>query len=132
MQLIENSDFISIHLPLADETHHLINREKLRKMKKSAVLINTARGPIIDEQMLVVALRENWIAAAGLDVYQDEPRMAEGLAELENVILAPHVGSATVKTRDDMARIAATNLLAVLQGKRPPHPVNPEVFDQEK
>ena len=132
MQLIQNADFISIHLPLASETHHLINREKLRKMKKSAVLINTARGPIIDEQALVIALRENWIAATGLDVYQDEPRMAEGLAELENVILAPHIGSATVKTRDDMARIAATNLLAVLEGKRPANQVNPEVFDQLK
>jgi lactate dehydrogenase-like 2-hydroxyacid dehydrogenase len=131
MQLIQNADFISIHLPLASETHHLINRENLRKMKKSAVVINTARGPIIDEQALVVALREKWIAAAGMDVYQDEPRMAEGLAELENVVLAPHIGSATVKTRDDMARIAATNLLAVLEGKKPSNPINPEVFEQE-
>lgn len=132
MQLVQKADFISIHLPLASDTHHLINQENLKKMKKSAVLINTARGPIIDEQALVVALREKWIAAAGMDVYEDEPRMAEGLAELENVVLAPHIGSATVKTRDDMARIAATNLLAVLEGKRPANQVNPEVFDQLK
>ena len=131
-QLIRTADFISIHLPLSAETHHLINEGNLRRMKKSAVLINTARGPIIDEKALVMALREKWIAAAGLDVYQDEPRMAEGLSELENVVLAPHIGSATVKTRDDMARIAASNLLAVLDGKRPPNPVNPEVFDQLK
>jgi glyoxylate reductase len=130
-ELLQRADFISIHLPLSTETHHLINQDNLKKMKKSAVLINTARGPIIDENALVRALRENWIAAAGLDVYQDEPLMAEGLSELENVVLAPHIGSATVKARDDMARIAASNLLAVLEGKRPPNPVNPEVFDQE-
>lgn len=132
MALIETSDFISIHLPLTAETNHLVNQDNLKKMKKSAVLINTARGPLIDERALVIALREKWISAAGLDVYQDEPRMAEGLAELDNAVLAPHIGSATVKTRDDMAGIAASNLLAVLEGKRPPNPVNPEVFDKLK
>lgn len=131
-ELLETADFISIHLPLTAETNYLINQDNLKKMKKSVVLINTARGPIIDEPALVMALREKWISAAGLDVYQDEPRMAEGLAKLENVVLAPHIGSATVKTRDDMARIAATNLLAVLKGKRPPNPVNPKVLDKLK
>jgi len=131
-RLIQSADFISIHLPLSAETHHLINQENLSKMKKSTVLINTARGSIIDEQALVKALREKWIAAAGLDVYENEPFLTAGLSELENVVLAPHIGSATVKARDDMARIAASNLLAVLDGKRPPNPVNPEVFEQRR
>jgi glyoxylate reductase len=129
--LIQSADFITIHLPLNAETQHLINENNLKKMKRSAVLINTARGPIVDEKALVVALRDKWIAAAGLDVYEQEPLMAEGLGELENVVLAPHIGSATVKTRDDMARIAATNLLAVLKGERPPNPLNPAVFEEK-
>lgn len=126
--LVSNADFISIHLPASRETHHLVNERILKQMKKTAVLINTARGSIIDEKALVKALNEKWIAAAGLDVFENEPTMTEGLSRLENVVLAPHIGSATIQARDDMAKIAAANLLAVLEGKQPPYPVNPEVF----
>ncbi|UCF63046.1 MAG: D-glycerate dehydrogenase [bacterium] len=126
--LVSNADFISIHLPASRETHHLINERILKQMKKSAVLINTARGSLVDEKALVKALNEKWIAAAGLDVFENEPSVTEGLSRLENVVLAPHIGSATIQARDDMAKIAAANLRAVLEGKQPAYPVNPEVF----
>jgi lactate dehydrogenase-like 2-hydroxyacid dehydrogenase len=125
--LLRESDFISIHLPYNEETHHLIDAEKMKRMKKTAILINTARGPIIDENALVAALREKWITAAGLDVYENEPEMAPGLADLENATLAPHIGSATTHARNEMSRIAAENLLSVLKGKKPEFTVNPEV-----
>jgi lactate dehydrogenase-like 2-hydroxyacid dehydrogenase len=128
-ELISQSDFISVHLPLSPETYHLIDGKKLRKMKSTAILINTARGPIIDEAALVMALREKQIAGAGLDVYENEPEMAAGLADLENVTLVPHIGSATIFTRNEMARIAAENILAVLKGDRAPFTVNPEAYD---
>jgi len=128
--LIKESDFISIHLPLTDKTHHLLNKESFQKMKKTAILINTARGPIIDEAALVVALKNKWIAGAGLDVYENEPQIASGLKDLENVTLAPHIGSATVHSRNEMARIAAQNLLSVLKGKKPEFVVNPEVYNK--
>lgn len=97
-------------------------------MKPSAILINTARGPVVDEAALVVALREKWIAAAGLDVYEREPALEPGLAELSNTVLLPHVGSATVSVRSEMARLCATNAVAMLRGELPPHPVNPEAW----
>jgi len=127
-KLASSADFISIHLPASPDTHHLIDEKILKQMKKTAVLINTARGAIIDEKALVQALREKWIAAAGLDVFEKEPQLAEGLDQLENVVLAPHLGSATIQARDGMATLAATNLLAVLAGKRPAHVVNPDVL----
>jgi lactate dehydrogenase-like 2-hydroxyacid dehydrogenase len=127
--LLSESDFISIHLPMSEQTHHLINGSRFQKMKRTAILINTARGPIIDEADLVVALKEKRIAGAGLDVYENEPDMAPGLNDLDNVTLAPHIGSATVHTRNEMARIAAQNLLAVLNGNRPEFVVNPEVYN---
>ena len=127
-KLVSTADFISIHLPANRETHHLIDEKILKQMKKSAVLINTARGSIIDEKALVRALREKWIAAAGLDVFENEPQLVDGLDQLENVVLAPHLGSATIQARDDMATVAASNLLAVLEGKRPLHIVNPDVL----
>ena len=130
--LIRESDFISIHLPLTEKTHHLLNEEKFQKMKKTAILINTARGPIIDESALVVALKNKWIAGAGLDVYENEPQMAPGLKDLENVTLAPHIGSATVHSRNEMARIAAQNLLSVLDGKQPEFVVNSEVYNKDR
>lgn len=127
-ELLEQSDFVSIHTYLSPETYHLINEERLKKMKKTAYLINTARGPIVDENALVKALKEGWIAGAGLDVYEFEPKLVPGLAECENTVLLPHIASASIETRTKMATMAAENLLAVLAGKMPPNPVNPEVL----
>jgi len=127
-ELIEQSDFVSLHTYLSPETYHLINEERLRKMKKTAYLINTSRGPVVDESALVRALKEGWIAGAGLDVYEFEPKLVPGLAECENAVLLPHIASASVETRTKMATMAAENLLAVLAGKMPPNPVNPEVL----
>ncbi|NPU84299.1 MAG: D-glycerate dehydrogenase [Syntrophaceae bacterium] len=126
--LLAEADIVSLHVPLTQETRHLINREALGCMKPSAVLINTSRGPVVDEKALVNALRAGTIGGAGLDVYEDEPRLAPGLAELDNAVLLPHVGSATWETRMKMADLAVTNLLAGLRGERPPNLVNPEVW----
>jgi len=123
-QLLKDSDFVSLHVPLLPETHHLIGESELRMMKSSACLINTARGPIVDESSLVEALKMGRIRAAGLDVYENEPLLSQGLAELDNVVLLPHVGSATVETRTRMANMAADNLLAGLRGERPPNCLN--------
>ncbi len=130
-ELLERSDFISLHTYLSPETYHLINEERLKKMKKTAYLINTSRGPVVDETALVRALKEGWIAGAGLDVYEFEPKLVPGLAECENTVLLPHIASASVETRTKMATMAAENLLAVLAGKMPPNPVNPEVLKNE-
>jgi glyoxylate reductase len=125
--LLWESNFVTIHVPLTDKTHHLINEEKLRRMKSDAILINTSRGPTVDEQALARALRDGWIGAAGLDVYETEPLdPASPLLRLENVILLPHIGSATTETRRRMAEIAVHNLLAVLKGKEPPSLLNPQ------
>ncbi|MEE9200194.1 MAG: D-glycerate dehydrogenase [Candidatus Brocadiales bacterium] len=126
--LLTESDFVSLHIPLTPETHHLIGERELSLMKRTACLINTARGPVIDEKALVEALRNKKIAGAGLDVYEEEPGLTPGLAGLDNVVLAPHLGSATVETRRDMAVMAAKDLLAALRGERPKNVVNPEVF----
>jgi glyoxylate reductase len=123
-QLLKDSDFVSLHVPLLPQTHHLIGERELRMMKSSACLINTARGPIVDESSLVEALKMGRIRAAGLDVYENEPLLSPGLAELDNVVLLPHVGSATVETRTRMANMAADNLLAGLRGERPPNCLN--------
>ena len=120
-ELLERSDFVSLHVPLTPETHHLIGERELRRMRPHAVLVNTARGPIVDECALVRALQEGWIAAAGLDVFENEPELAPGLADLPNVVLAPHIGSATVGTRNRMAEIAAQNVVAALEGKPIPN-----------
>jgi len=123
-RLLAESDFVSLHVPLTPETQHLIDAAALRKMKASAYLINTSRGPVVDEPALVAALKAGTIAGAGLDVYEDEPRMAPGLADCPNAVLLPHLGSATHATRSAMARMAAENLAAVLRGQRPPNLVN--------
>ena len=123
-EALKVSDFVSLHTPLTEETRHLINAERLRMMKPSAYLVNTARGPVVDEVALVEALRENVIAGAGLDVYEEEPAIAPGLAALDNVVLLPHLGSATHETRAKMSSLAAENLLNVLAGKKPVHGVN--------
>ncbi|MFS8513835.1 MAG: D-glycerate dehydrogenase, partial [Planifilum fulgidum] len=120
------------HVPYSEETHHLIGAAELAMMKSTAYLINTARGPLVDERALVRALREGQIAGAGLDVYEREPELAEGLAELDNVVLSPHLGSSTWSTRLKMAELAVDNLLAPLQGKRPPHLVNEEVWRRKE
>lgn len=126
--LLARSDFVSLHVPLSDQTRHLIDARALSRMKPTAYLINTSRGPVVDEEALVGALRSGTIAGAGLDVYEGEPRMAPGLAECPNTMLLPHLGSATIATRQAMSRMAAENLVAVLEGRRPPNPVNPEVL----
>jgi glyoxylate reductase len=122
--LLSAADFISLHVPLMPETHHLINQERLGKMKPTAFLINTSRGPVVDEQALYKALKAGKIAGAGLDVYEQEPKLTPGLAELDNVVLLPHVGSATFETRTKMAYLAAENLLAGLRGQVPPNCIN--------
>jgi lactate dehydrogenase-like 2-hydroxyacid dehydrogenase len=116
-ELVATCDVISLHCPGGPATFHLINAERLRRMKRNAVLINTARGPVVDEVALVAALAEKRIAAAGLDVYEDEPRVHPGLASLENVVLLPHLGSATVETRTAMGMRVAENLEAYFAGK---------------
>ena len=122
--LCQNSDFISIHTPLTPETRDLIGEKEFNLMKPTAILINTARGPIIDEQALISALKENKIAGAGLDVYENEPVIPEELIALSNVILLPHIGSASYETRTKMALLAAENAIAVIEGKNPPARVN--------
>ncbi|MDZ4701753.1 MAG: D-glycerate dehydrogenase [Rhodothermales bacterium] len=122
-ELLAESDFVSLHVPLSDVTRHLIDAAALARMKPSAILINTSRGPVVDERALVEALQDHRIAGAGLDVYEDEPLLAPGLAELENVVLTPHISSATLTTRTRMATMAASNLVAVLRGEEPPNPV---------
>lgn len=115
------ADFVSIHTPLNAETRHLINARRLAMMKPTAILINTARGAVVDENALVAALKHKRIAAAGLDVYEREPHLAPGLAELDNTFLLPHLGSATVDDRIWMMQLAVDNIIAVLRGGRPPH-----------
>ena len=126
--LLKMSDFVSLHVPLTEQTRHLINRESLGLMKPEAFLINTSRGQVVDEKALLTALRQGKIAGAGLDVYENEPSLTPGLAELQNVILLPHTGSATLETRIRMAQLAAENLLAGLKGERPPHCLNWEAL----
>ena len=126
--LLKESDFLSVHAPMTDETHHMIGAAELAKMKPTAFLINTARGPIVDEAALVSALQSGAIAGAGLDVYEREPELAPGLAECENAVLIPHLGSATIETRTKMAELAVENAIAVIEGRRPAHLVNPETF----
>ena len=126
--LLRESDLISLHVPLTPATRHLVGERELALMKPSAYLINTSRGAVVDETALVAALSEKRIAGAGLDVFEDEPTLAPGLASLENVVVLPHIGSATIGTRSRMSEIAARNLLAVLKHERPPHCVNPEVL----
>ncbi len=124
--LLARSDFLSLHLPLTPGTKHFLEYEDLRRMKRDAVVINTSRGPVIDEEGLALALKERVIMSAALDVYEREPEVDPRLLALENVVLAPHIGSATVETRARMAEIAARNLLDVLERRMPMHPVNPQ------
>ncbi len=127
-ELLKNSDFVTLHVPLTEEPKHLISGKELALMKESAYLINTSRGPVIDEKALVKCLQEKKIAGAALDVYENEPALTEGLNDLDNVIITAHIGSASIDTRTKMGMIAAENLLAVLNGKIPPNCVNPEIL----
>lgn len=126
--LLREADIVSVHVPLIPSTLHLIGERELKIMKRTAILINTSRGPVIDEKELRKALKEREIRGAGLDVYENEPEIPKELAELENVVLLPHIGSATEEARVKMADLAVENMLAALEGKRPPNLVNPEVF----
>jgi lactate dehydrogenase-like 2-hydroxyacid dehydrogenase len=128
-KLLRDSDFISIHVPLINDTFHLIGQKEFDMMKKDAVLINTSRGPVVDEQALIKALKQKRIFGAGLDVYEHEPEIPKELIELDNVVLQPHSASATVNSRTNMAIIAAKNMIAGLNGDIPPNCVNPEVFN---
>jgi lactate dehydrogenase-like 2-hydroxyacid dehydrogenase len=127
-QLLMESDFVSLHVPLMPSTRHLISRKELALMKPTAILINTARGPVVDEKALVEALQSKRIFGAGLDVFEAEPALAPGLTALDNVVIPPHIASATIDTRTKMATIAAGNIVAFFKGEVPPTIVNPEVL----
>lgn len=127
--LVEESDFITLNVPLTDETRHLFTKDVFRRMKKSAILVNTARGPVIKEDDLLYALESGEIAAAGLDVFEFEPKVTEGLKKLDNVVITSHIGSATREARAAMSVMAARNLLAMIKGKPAPQCINPEVYD---
>ncbi len=129
-EALREADFLSLHVPLTPETQHLIGPRELAMMKPTAYLINTARGPVVDEKALVEALRTERIAGAALDVYEWEPELADGLADLPNVVCLPHLGSATHATRTRMSEMVAEDVWAVLDGRRPANPVNPEIFDK--
>lgn len=130
--LLSESDFVSLHVPLTDETRHLIGPREFSSMKTGAFLINTARGPVVDETALLEALKNGIISGAGLDVYENEPQLVPGLREIGNVVLLPHVGSATVETRNKMAAMAAENLLAGLAGRIPPNCINSPLVAKPK
>jgi len=127
-RLLAESDFVSVHAPLNAETRHLVGERELRLMKPTAFLVNTARGPVVDEKALVRALKEKRIAGAGLDVYENEPEVEPELKAMKNVVLTPHLGSAVRELRESMANVVADNILAVLEGRRPPNCWNPEIY----
>jgi lactate dehydrogenase-like 2-hydroxyacid dehydrogenase len=127
-ELLRQADFVSLHVPLLSSTRHLIGVEELRLMKPTAILVNTARGPVVDEPALAAALKSKQIAYAGLDVFEDEPQVHPELLKLDNVVLAPHIASATVTTRRRMSTMAAENIVAALTGKRPANLLNPELW----
>lgn len=128
-EVLKQADFISVHTPYMPSTHHLISERELDLMKPTAIIINTARGPIIDEKALVKALQAGKIAGAGLDVYEHEPAIEPELLTMENVVLLPHIASASLKTRTLMATMASDNIVAHFHGQRPPNVVNPEVLE---
>jgi len=127
-ELLTQSDFISLHVPLVDATYHLIGEKEFSMMKPTAVLINTSRGPVVDENALVKALQQKILYAAGLDVYENEPEIPRTLKTLDNVIITPHIGSASIETRDGMAEMAARNIIDTFQGKVPEQLVNRDVL----
>ncbi len=126
-ELLKESDYVSINCPLTPDTRYMIGPKELRMMKPTAYLINTARGPVVQESALVDALKKRVIAGAGLDVFEDEPALAPGLAELDNAVVTAHIGSATTRTRDRMSEMNAEDIISALEGRRPVNLVNPEV-----
>ena len=130
MTLLRESDFVMLLLPLTSETYHYIGRKELNTMKSTAILVNAARGPIVDEKALVQALKSKRIAGAGLDVFKEEPKVEPGLLRLQNVVLAPHIASASMETRTKMACMAAENCVAAVTGRHPPNLFNPEVLNR--
>lgn len=129
-QLLAESDFVSVHAPLNDSTRHLVGERELNLMKPTAFLVNSARGPVVDEKALVRALLEKRIAGAGLDVYENEPLVEPELIKMKNVVLTPHLGSAVTELRESMANVVADNIMAVLEGRQPPNCWNPEIYDK--
>ncbi|HWQ03026.1 MAG TPA: NAD(P)-dependent oxidoreductase, partial [Candidatus Nitrosotenuis sp.] len=127
-RLLAEADFLSLHTPLLPETRHLMSGPQFAKMKKTAFLINTSRGPVVDEAALVAALDAGQIAGAALDVYEFEPKAHPGLLGKKNVVLAPHIASASVETRTKMATMAAENVIALLHGRKPPNILNPDAL----
>lgn len=130
-ELLKKSDFVSLHVPLLPSTRHLIGKKELAMMKKTAYLINTSRGPVVDEKALVEALKKKHIAGAGLDVYEKEPTLTPGLVKLKNAILTPHTASATIEARTAMSELAAQNIIDVLQGRKAKFTVNPEAYGKK-
>jgi glyoxylate reductase len=131
--IFKTADFITINTPLTKETHHLVDEKKLRMMKKTAYIVNNARGPIVDQTALYKALKEGWIAGAALDVFEEEPTPVDNpLLKLDNIVVAPHISSASFETRAKMAEMVAENLIAFFEGKTPPNLVNPEVAKIKK
>jgi lactate dehydrogenase-like 2-hydroxyacid dehydrogenase len=126
--LLKESDFITLHVPLTPDTRHYIGQTEFNVMKKSAVVINASRGPVVDEKALIAALRQRQIWGAGLDVYENEPQIEPGLTELENVVVVPHIASSTIETRLNMGRIAVRNIINVMHGQPPETCVNPDVL----
>ena len=131
-RLLRQADFVSIHVPYSAENHHLIGAKEIALMKPGAILVNASRGGMVDDEALIAVLQEHRIAGAGLDVYQGEPQLHQGFLALDNVALAPHIGSATRATRLKMFRLAAKNLTAILAGKRPPNLLNPEAWKHRR
>ena len=127
--VLAQSDFVSIHVALNQQTQHLIDAPQFARMKPTACIINTARGPVINEKALVNALQAGQIASAGLDVYENEPQLEPELYDMDNVVIAPHLGSGTIGTRTKMGNMAAENCLAACKGQQPPNLVNTEVYD---
>jgi lactate dehydrogenase-like 2-hydroxyacid dehydrogenase len=127
-ELLRNSDYVSVHVPLLPTTRHLISTKEFATMKKTAYLINTSRGPVIDEKALAAALKKRQIAGAALDVFENEPKLTPGLAKLDNIVLTPHTASATIATRSVMSEIAAQNILDAMARQKPRNTVNPEIY----
>jgi len=127
-QLLAESDFVSVHAPLTAETRHLVGQREINLMKATAFLVNTSRGPIVDEKALVRALKEKRIAGAGLDVYENEPNVEPELLTMQNVVLTPHLGSSVRELRESMANVEVDNIMAVLEGRQPPNCWNPEIY----
>ena len=127
-RLLRESDFVSLHVPLLAETRHMMGAEQFRMMKPTAILVNTSRGPVVDEAALGAALEEGVIAGAGIDVFENEPRVHPTLLRLENVVLAPHIASASVDTRRKMSMMAVENAVAALEGRRPANLVNRDLW----